>query len=361
MSKGDTWERKTYEETSRVTVKVGKSVTHEAEVRSQSGLGLDPSVDPKTHGATRESVDVLLKQADKSYLLTHGIALAYKTDGDLTGSMGDNINQFFKMLPRTQRLLVGRGAILERYDVHFCTGGIQDERDRHPYMISEFERDNLIEAQMAKIVPERDGYDPIEDYQLGLFYAGERIKASILRYGLKGYYNIVGDMYGRDYLEPRLAKRVFGLDVQRIPTGDLAKKVLEKWHAFFLQVGTLSDTSEWWADLFGKERVVKLPTIEMLADVQACITGLTEGILDLQNLEDYLVNVAKVPSKSAARAITDAVSGIPIRAQADLPNFNKIPLAGTQVSDPEELYPDSAAKTGGKASSGKTEEINLNL
>lgn len=359
MSKGESWSPRAYETKSREVVKSGRSVTHEAEIRSQSGLGLDISVDPKNHGATRESVDVLTKQPDGSYLLTHGIAIPFQTSGDLTGSMGHNVDEFFRMLPRIQKLLVGSGSLLGRYDVHFSTGGIQDEGDSNPFMITEFERDNLIENQMSKVVPERKGGDPTEEYQLALFYAGERIKSTIWRYGLKGYFFIVGDEIGRDTLKPKLAKRVFGLDVQEISVEDLAKQVLDKWHVFYLQIGTIGWTTKYWSNLLGSERVVNLPTIEMMAEIQACIVGLTEGVLELQNLEEYLITKAGV-SKHAARLIVDVVSGIPTRAQCDLPNFNNIPLAGTSVANPEDLYPDTAhiAETPMK---NVSDEIFLNL
>lgn len=360
MSKGESWSSEAYSEKRRETVSSGVAVTHVAERQSRSGYGLDPAVDPKTHGATRESTDTLVKQPNGSYLLSHGIALPVKTDSDLTGSMGHNIDEIFKLLPRTQKLLVGPGALLERYDVHFATGGIQDQGDKHPYMTTEFERDNLIDAQMAKLVPEREGGDATEDYQLALFFMGQRIKASIRRHGLKGYYFIVGDEIGRDSLTPSLAKQVFGLDIQKTPTEDLVKKVLAEWHVFFLQVNSISWTTEWWGKLLGSDRVVSLPTIAMLAEVQACIIGLTEGKLELQSLDKYLTKTAGV-SKAAAELITNAVSRIPTRAQCTLPSFDRIPLAGATVKDPEDLYPDTGASVVAQSPGNASGEINLDL
>jgi len=361
MSKGDVWSSDSYDSRRREVVSSGRTVTYEAEKRSQLGLRLDPSVDPKTHGATRESVDVLIKQPDGLYLLTHGIALPVKEDDDLTGSMGHNIDESFKLLPRTQKLLVGPGGILSRYDVHFATGGIQDVSDRNPYMTSEFERDNLIEGQMGKMVPERQGGDATEDYQLAIFFMGERIKSTIWRYGLKGYYFMVGDEIGRDFLDPNLVKRVFGLNVQETSTENLVKKVLEKWHVFYLQVDSIPWTTKWWGNLLGEDRVIKLPTIAMKSEVQACIIGLTEGVLELQNLDEYLITKAKVSSQ-VAKTIVNTVSGIQTRAQADLPNFNQIPLAGTQVVNTEDLYPDTASADKKISQENITgNEINLNL
>ena len=63
---------------------------------------------------------------------------------------------------------------------------------------------------MGLLVPERGGGDATEDYQLGLFAVAYLTKTSIVRYGLKGYYFIVGDERGRDMLEQKVLEQVFG-------------------------------------------------------------------------------------------------------------------------------------------------------
>lgn len=323
------------------------SVTFEGEQRARAGRGLDPLVDPSQYDVIRGSNNLLVPEGDK-FILKFGSAIPVETDLDTTGSMGGNVEVAFKVLPKVQNLLVqGEGAVLRRYHTQIATGVIQDKQDRFPYQRSMFEPDNEVERQMGLLVPERNGYDSIEDYQLGLFAAAYLTKASITNYGLRGYYFVVGDEIGRDRLERSVLEKVFGSAAlekafgkvpQNLPsTIEIAKKLLQNWHGFFLQVGSDDRTTEWWENLFGSERVIRLPRTEDIAEVQACIIGLTEGVLDLQTAAEFL-RKAKV-SKEKSVGIIEAVSRIPIGLQTTFPNFDKIPAVGAKFASRENIWP----------------------
>ena len=112
---------------------------------------------------------------------------------------------------------------------------------------------------------------------------------------------------------------------------------MENWHAFFLQVGGLTKTTEWWGKTLGLERVILLPRTEDIAEVQACIIGLTEGVLDKQSAVDFLKE-SKIPS-GRATGIVRALDSIPIGLQATYPNFNRIPAAGARFKSREDIWP----------------------
>ncbi|MEK7498237.1 MAG: hypothetical protein AAB611_00040, partial [Patescibacteria group bacterium] len=220
--------------------------------------------------------------------------------------------------------------------------------DQFAYERSQFEPDNEVERQMGLLVPERSGGDATEDYQIALFALAYLTKTSISRYGLRGYYFSLGDGIGRDALTRSVMEKVFGSSVwekafgsdvpQNLPTTlEIGKKLLQDWHAFFLQVGNNSETTKWWSRVFGKERVIRLPRTEDIAEVQACIIGLTEGVLDLQSAGEFLREAGM--SRERAIATIEAVRGIPIGLQKTFPNFGRIPMAGAVFASREDIWP----------------------
>ncbi|MDP3899931.1 MAG: hypothetical protein Q8Q23_02510 [bacterium] len=363
------WSSRSYESTHSEVKREG-SATYKGEQRAKQGKGLDSLVDPKTHDGYRESNNLLVPKGNK-FLLKENIAMPVMTGLDTTGSMGDNVNIAFSVLPDLLKLLVldERAVLRNRYHTQICTSVIQDIADNFPFQISEFEPDNEVEKQMQLLVPESQGGDNTEDYQISLYAAAFRVKTSIVKYSLKGYYFIVGDEIGREQLTVSDARKIFGdVDMPQsdIPVRTLGKTVLSKWHAFFLQVGGSGYITDYWAKIFGKERTVLLPHTEDLAQVQAVIIGLTEGIFDLQNAADFLCEVAST-KKEKARQIVRAVSNIPLRAQADLPNFKKLPRAGSLFASREDVWPidhnagDDESSLASAVSVSASEEIDWQL
>ncbi|MDP2704472.1 MAG: hypothetical protein Q8P01_04645 [bacterium] len=362
MREKGSWSDETYR-TRATEAKIRGSSTFAGEKRAQEGRGLDPLVDPEKYGVVRESNNLLVPDGEE-FILQFGVAMPVETDLDTTGSMGRNVDVAFGALPKVQNLLIqGPNAVLRRYHTQIATGVIQDRGDTFPYQRSQFEPDNEVERQMGLLVPERDGGDAPEDYQIGLFAAAYLTKASITQYGLRGYHFTVGDERGRDKLDRRVLEQVFGPSVfekafgskppQSLPsTEEVAKKVLENWHAFFLQVGNSRGTTEWWSKLFGRERVIVLPRTEDLAEVQACIIGLTEGVLDPDSALEILG-----ANRNNAQSIVRAVADIPAGLQATFPNFNRIPPAGVRFKSREDIWPiGSEAGSAPPTSDKKTKE-----
>ncbi|KKS37064.1 MAG: hypothetical protein A3G49_00675 [Candidatus Sungbacteria bacterium RIFCSPLOWO2_12_FULL_41_11] len=354
------WSEATYRSSKSEADKRGSS-TFRGEERAQRGEGLDPLVDPAKYGAVREARNLLVPDGEE-FVLKFGVAMPVESDLDTTGSMSGNVDIAFRVLPKVQNLLVqGTRAVLRRYHTQIATGVIQDQGDTFPYQRSQFEPDNEVERQMGILVPERGGGDAPEEYQLSLFAAAYLSQTDIRKYGLKGYYFIVGDELGRDRLDRRLLQQVFGASVfekafgpnpsQSLPSiAEVAKKALEDWHVFFLQVGANEDTVKWWTKLLGRERVIRLPKTEDLAEVQACVIGLTEGVISIETLSDAL----SANRASEAERIARAVAGIPVGLQATYPNFTNIPSIGARFRSRNDIWPmDADAKTGKLKSSKK--------
>ena len=128
------------------------------------------------------------------------------------------------------------------------------------------------------------------------------------------------------------------INVRDLPnTKEVVQDMLKRAHGFFLQVGNNHNTTQFWTEVFGSDRVVVLPSTELLPQVQATIIGLTEGTLDLKMVPDFLAT-ANV-EKKAASAIVRSVANIPIGAQAALPNFLKRPKKGDLFKEKTDIWP----------------------
>lgn len=365
MREKGSWSEATFKTREAEVKATGRgSSTFEGEQRAQAGKGLDRLVDPKEMGVIRMAKNLLVPQED-FFVLEFGAAMPVLSLLDTTGSMGGNVDVAFRVLPKVQNLLVqGRNAVLARYHTQIATGVIQDMVDRFPFQWSQFEPDNEVERQMGLLVPDRNGGDLIEDYQLGLFGAAYLTDTSIAQYGLRGYCFIVGDQIGRGEIRfrdlqkvfgPQVLEKAFGLNAsQDIPSlAETAQKFLQNWHGFYLSVGNNEWTLAWWRNLLGRERVIVLPCTDDLAEIQACIIGLTEGVLDFQSAQDFLKEAAVAPERAVM--IIEALKNMPVGLQKSFPNFNRIPLVGSKFASREDIWPmGSRPATGIKKTRPKT-------
>lgn len=336
------------------------SATHAGEERKRKGLGIDPLVDPSAYGVIRRSIS-WLEPEDDHFILERGIAMLLESRLDTTGSMGDNVEIAMRVLPQTYDLLkTAAPAVLGRYDLQMITAIFGDLQDENVLFRSQAEMDVRIAEQMTLMVPEGGGYgNGHENPEYGIFGGALLTSAQINQYGLKYYDFSLSDEPLVHRIDPSQLVRVFGKEVferlaenghdikkSNLPsTKEVVEELLKRAHAFFLQVGDREDTFDSWVECFGRNRIVKMPRVEYLPQVQAAIIGITEGILDLGSVEDYLRG--SEVKKDDARVIARSIAGIPIGAQAILPNFNKIPLKGAILAKKSDIWPieDESKKT----------------
>ena len=344
------------------------SATHLGKERMKQGKGLNPLVDPSANGLIRRSLTWYEPTAGY-FLLLNGVAIAKEDLFDTTGSFGEtNVAKAMESLPHAYDLLQrGKNAVLGRYNVQIATSIFGDTEDKYILNRSEFEKDDRIAIQMTMMYPENGGAgNQKEDPQYGLFGAAYLTQCSINRYGLKRYHFTTSDEPVPDYVRLDDLIRVFGPTVfekckenweegkrngfelmkeedlpakNNLPaTKQIISDLLKGAHAFFFQVGDRETTTKCWPKLYGKERVIYLPDVSLLAYYEAAIIGLTEGTLTLQNVEKFLMEDGGL-SKSVAVEIKRGVAHIPIGAQMMLPNFNKIPLTGAKFAKKGDLWP----------------------
>lgn len=328
--------------------------TARAEQQARITGKLDPLVDPAGFGVIRLSLPRVEKKkvgGKELWELLVGTPMPVETRVDTTGSMGDNVDVAIRVLPNA---FESWGNLLKGYDIQVATGIFGDVQDQFVLCRPQFEMEALkIVKQLTLMAPQRAGGDTPEDPDLGIFGGAYLCRHYINRIGLKGYDFTVTDAPGRGKIDPKVVKRVYGDEAfdkvkenghkvnsrSAIELNDVWNDLLDRAHAFVLQVNNSYQTTEFWTACVGESRLVKLPSTEFLPQVQGAIIGLTEGTLELSAVQDFLRECNM--SKSDASKVADSLCNIPIGAQAALPNFGKIPQQGDLFEGKPDVWEDT--------------------
>lgn len=347
-----TFTRSSYASAHTTFVPTSGPATQRAQEQIRKTGKLPLLVDPAEYGVTRRSLIRFEELPSGMFELTIGCSMPIETRLDTTGSMGDNVDRALKVLPDLYDLCSG---MLPGYDVHMAIGIFGDYTDDFILCRPQFEMlaEKIVE-QLTLMNPEHGGGgNGGEDPHYGLFGGAYLVAAYVNRIGLKRYDFTISDEPARDTLSENQLIRVYGKDVfdkvatngfqinrNDLPTTkEVVDDLLKQAHAFFLQVGDRSDTSEFWPRTFGQERVIRLPRIELLPQVQAIIIGLTEGTFGLDQIGDFLAE-HKV-SASDVKHITRSVANIPIGAQAVLREGIRVPQRGDLYASKTDTWPTS--------------------
>lgn len=342
----DRYTRESYTRATRAYVPTDGPATRHAEQKVKETGKLHPLVDPQGYGVIRRSLPRFVQREDGLFELGIGTPMPIEVRLDTTGSMGGNVDVAIRVLPDTYEL---SAQVLSGYDLQLAIGIFGDVSDKFVLCRPQFEMtaEKIVE-QLTLMFPERAGGDFPEDPHYGLFGATYLTSTYISRIGLKGYDFTISDASARDRLDERQLIRIFGPEVfdkanenghqinrRDLPTTkEIVQELLKRSHAFFCQVGQIQETSLFWENVFGDDRVILLPDINLLSKVQAVVIGLTEGTIDLRQISDFL----KI-SKEEADRIIRSVANIPIGAQAVLPNFNRRPKLGDLFRNKTDVWP----------------------
>lgn len=348
----DTNTRSTFNDSFRTFVPKTGPATRAAQEKTKSTGKLPLLVDPAEYGVIRRSLIRFVEHPSGLHQLAIGCSMPIETRLDTTGSMGNNVDRALAVLPDLYELCSG---VLPSYDVHVAIGIFGDYTDEFILCRPQFEMlsDKIVE-QLTLMYPEHGGGgNGGEDPHYGLFGGAYLVAAYVNRLGLKRYDFTISDEPARDTLSEQQLIRVFGPDVfdkvtlngfnidrNDLPTTkEVVDDLLKQAHAFFLQVGDAYSTTNFWTRTFGPDRVIMLPRIELLPQVQAIIIGLTEGTLGLDQIGDFLIEAKASPAE--IKQISRSVANIPIGAQAVLREGLKyrIPQKGDLFAEKTDLEP----------------------
>lgn len=346
----NTFTRSAYASAHSTYVPSSGPATRRAQEQVRRTGKLDPLVDPAEYGVIRRSLVRFEERADGLLELTIGCSMPIETRLDTTGSMGDNVDRALKVLPD---LYDSCSRVLSGYDVHVAIGIFGDYMDDFILCRPQFEMEaEKIVQQLTLMNPEHGGAgNGGEDPHYGLFGAAYLTATYANSIGLKGYDFTISDEPARYDLSEQQLVRVFGKDVfdkvklngfdldrNDLPTTkQVVQDLLKRSHAFFLEVeGWDRRTHDFWTEMFGPERVVVLPRIELLPQVQAIIIGLTEGTLALDGVGEFLQE-HKVSSEEIDQ-IVRSVSNIPIGAQVPLRADIRVPQKGDLFREKPDVF-----------------------
>jgi transcriptional regulator of met regulon len=345
-------------------------VTRNAEEKAISTGKLDPQVNPAEYGVIRYSKPRYIIDEDTGlWKLEVGIPMPIETRLDTTGSMGNNVDKALKVLPKQYNLCSG---VLPDFVLQLATGIFGDCDDKFVLCRPKFaySAERLVE-RLTLMVPERNGWgNGGEDPHYGLFGAAYLTDTRINKYGLKGYDFTISDEPARDSFRDNQLVRVFGpevfakisengfkIDKNDLPsTKEVVQDLLNRSHAFFIQIDTNPRTTEFWEHVFGKDHVISLLDIDYLPHIQALIVGLTEGTVSMNNAVNFLAE--NDIADSTAEEMVRSVSHIPIGAQAILKaKINRpLPQKGDLFKEKTDLWPVESKEIKPKEQAPTTEE-----
>lgn len=321
-----------------------KHVTKEAEQQvsktRQALRSVDPSVDTVRRSLMR------FDPVGDYWVVTVGVPLPFESECDTTGSMGDNVNITFKVLPQTFSLL--KSVLPEGYDLHVSLGIFDDVCDPVIYQRPQFEMTaEKIVSYLRDLSPGRWGGDEPESPHYGLLAAAYLTDAYINRIGLKGYHFCISDATSHEKFKMNEMRRIFGDDVlnklnensvrsgrqfteqtiRSLTIEEVVNDLLRLSHAFFIQVGSTRKTEEFWTMAYSRERVIQIENTYFLPQVEAAIVGLTEGTLTLSVVKDWLQDNGM--GSYTASELADQLARIPLGAQEVLRSKLDRPLPKT--------------------------------
>ena len=319
-----------------------KGVTHKAEQRSRATGKLseivDPAINPMRYSKIR------LDPHQKKWMATVGCPMDIEVSCDTTGSMGGEVDTEMATLPDLYEAVA---RVLPGYDPQLCLGIFGDCCDDFVMCRPQFEMTApKIVNYLKEMSPQRAGGDAPEDPQYAMFARAYLTDAYTNRIGLKGYHFIVTDVDCHNRLKRDEIKRIFGKEIfsnelknmgSAVPTvEEMIKELKRKTHQFILLVDSCGEVAEFWSKLCGESSVIEIDSTKNLPVAISAIIGLTEGTLEITDLEQFF-------GGKINNSLIEQLSKIDIGAQAklrkDLPH--PVPKAGDIFNSKEDLWPQS--------------------
>lgn len=268
-------------------------VTRKAEQRAQDTGHLSEIVDPAIEPIRRSMIR--LDPHQKQWIVTIGCPMDIEVSCDTTGSMGGEVDTEMAVLPDLYKAV---SKVLPGYDPQLCLGIFGDVSDSFVMCRPQFEMEApKIVKYLKEMAPQRDGGDSPEDPQYAMFARAYLTDAYTNKIGLKGYHFIVTDATCHKQITREEIKRIFGENVfnnelenmSRIPTVEgVIEELKKKTHQFILVVKGYESTTDFWSQLCGEKSVIELKSTRQLPEVISAIIGLTEGTLDIGDLNNHL-------------------------------------------------------------------------
>ncbi|MDY7084687.1 MAG: hypothetical protein SYR96_06225 [Actinomycetota bacterium] len=255
-----------------------------------------PALDPK--GVTkRESRD------SDEHPFSTPIAVLF----DVTGSMGGVPRVLQTKLPQLLGLLTRKGYVT---DPHILFGAVGDATcDRVPLQIGQFESDNRMDEDLARIVLEGGGGGQMtESYELAMYFMARHTSLdSFSKRGKRGYLFLIGDEMPYAKVHPREVEKFLGERTEPISTEELVVELQRTFDVYYLLPtaaghGGNRDVLRRWRGLLG-QNVLELDDLDAVCETIALTVGLGEGTIDLDAGLDDLVDAGSAHRGTVGKAL----------------------------------------------------------
>jgi hypothetical protein len=265
-----------------------------------------PALDPKGV-VKRESRD------SEEHPFSTPIAVLF----DVTGSMGGVPRVLQTKLPQLLGLLTRKGYAT---DPHLLFGAVGDAScDRVPLQIGQFESDNRMDDDLARIVLEGGGGGQMmESYELAMYFMARHTALdSFEKRGRRGYLFLIGDEMPYAKLKPREVQKFLGEPAEKMSTEDIVAALTRTFDVYYLLPtaaghGGNRDVLKRWRELLG-QNVLELDDLDAVCETIALTVGLGEGTIDLDAGLDDLVEAGSAHRGTVGKALAPLQRGGVVR------------------------------------------------
>lgn len=267
-----------------------------------------PALDPKGVGR-RESRD------SAEHPRSTPIAVLF----DVTGSMGGVPRVLQTKLPQLLGLLTRKGYAT---DPHIMFGAVGDATcDRVPLQIGQFESDNRMDEDLARIVLEGGGGgQKRESYELAMYFMARHTDLdAVAKRGRRGYLFLIGDEMPYPRVNPREVKKFIGDDLREpIATEAVIAELQRTFDVYYL----IPAAAGWggdreilarWRALLG-QNVIELDDLDAVCETIALTVGLGEDSIDLDAGLADLAAVGSTAGGTVGKALAPLRRGQVVRA-----------------------------------------------
>jgi hypothetical protein len=238
---------------------------------------------------------------------------------DVTGSMGSVPRVLQTKLPQLLGLLTRKGYAT---DPHILFGAVGDATcDRVPLQIGQFESDNRMDDDLARIVLEGGGGgQKHESYELAMYFMARHTALdSMAKRGRRGYLFLIGDEMPYMRVNPKEVKKFIGDRLgEPIGTEAIIAELQRGFDVYYIMPtaagwGGDAEILACWRKLLG-QNVIELDDLDAVCETIALTVGLGEDSIDL---DAGLVDLAEMGS-AAGGSVGRALATIPRAAVARL-------------------------------------------
>lgn len=329
--------------------RASSTVAKRAQQQAKNDKRLHPSVDPATAPIHRSLIR--FEPYGDQYRVTVGCPMHIESTCDVTGSMGENVQIMFGVLPQTYDLI---SKVLPGYDLQLSLGIFGDTCDEYIMSRPQFEMtaDKIVEY-CSHLFSSGSGGDFPESPQYSVYGAAYLTDAYINRIGLKGYHFLITDASMHNTLTESNLRRAFGDSVfdevrnnghEKVAntlnyrtTVEVFKDMHKIYHAFLLMVD--ADLRGHYSDYYDDSHMIRIGSTRYLPQIEAAIIGLTEATLEPSELRTFLL-ANQIP-RSETDVLVNQLLKIPFGAQRALEEASgcKIPKKGDIFAHKTDLQP----------------------